>query len=235
MKRGKIKRGIRKQQNAKQRNLLFCLLILMFILCLACALILFGSSRQRRKPIQVEHNPCSPTITLTFDDGPNATYTPQVLDILYQYQVPATFFVVGEKVEKNEQLIREMDACGHEIQLHSFSHPDLTTLSCKEIQREFRLTEKKIQEILPDYSANYFRPPYGRYTEDTEKIVGIPMMLWTLDSRDWKSPNAQDIFDTVMCSVQDGDIIIFHDDNAETVKALELLIPALREKGFQFK
>lgn len=61
------------------------------------------------------------------------------------------------------------------------------------------------------------------------------MMLWTLDSGDWKSPNAQDIFDTVMCSVQDGDIIIFHDDNAETVKALELLIPALREKGFQFK
>ncbi|MGN0404393.1 MAG: polysaccharide deacetylase family protein [Bariatricus sp.] len=230
-----MKRENSKQKNRKQRNMPFCLLILLLILCLAGALILFGSRRQRRKPIRVEHNPCSPTITLTFDDGPNATYTPQILDILYQHQVPATFFVVGEKVEKNEQLIREMNACGHKIELHSFSHPDLTTLSCEKIQYEFRLTEKKIQEILPDYSANYFRPPYGRYTEDTEKIVGIPMMLWTLDSRDWKSPNAQDIFDTVMCSVQDGDIIIFHDDNAETVKALKLLIPALREEGFQFK
>lgn len=194
----------------------------------------FGSRRQRRNAIPIETDPCLPTIALTFDDGPNPCYTPQVLDVLYHYQVPATFFVVGEKAEKNEKLIQEMYKSGHEIELHSFSHQDLRTLECLEIQNEFRKTEEKIKAIIPEYSAKHFRPPYGKYTEDTENTVGLPMVLWTVDSGDWKSPDTGKIIDTVLNSVQDGGIIIFHDDNEQTVKALEQLIPELKEQEFQF-
>ena len=91
-----------------------------------------------------------------------------------------------------------------------------------------------MQEILPNYSIKYIRPPYGRYTEDVETAISLPLMLWTIDSGDWEKPNAEDIYKTVVNQVQDGDIIVFHDDNAQTVKALEKIILELQTRGFQF-
>lgn len=110
-----------------------------------------------------------------------------MLDKLYEQQVPATFFLVGEKFAGNELLIKEMAASGHEIGNHTFSHPDLTVLSTQQLQKEIQLTEEKLKKILPDYPIQYVRPPYGRYTERVEKAINLPLMLWTIDSGDWKN------------------------------------------------
>ena len=127
-----------------------------------------------------------------------------------------------------------MAASGHEIGNHTFSHPDLTQLDSRTIQWEIQQTEEKLKEILPDYPMKYVRPPYGRYTEDVQNAIGLPLVLWTIDSGDWEAPHAENIYTAVVSKIQDGDIIVFHDDNAETVKALEKIILELKKRGFQF-
>lgn len=218
----------------KRKNLLFCICV-GFIIVLVIVNLLAGiNQRVDRKAIQVQITPAQPVVSLTFDDGPNSYYTPQVLDILYKQQVPATFFLVGEKLDGNELLIREMEASGHEIESHTFSHPDLTTLNNQQIQQEIHKTEDKLKKILPDYSINYVRPPYGRYTKEVEEAINLPLALWTIDSEDWANPDAERIYTAVVDNIQDGDIIVFHDNNIETVKALKKIISELKAKKYQF-
>lgn len=218
----------------KRKNVLFGALICVVIVLVAVGLFTGVFHRMKRDAITVQINPEQSVVALTFDDGPNARYTPQVLDILYEQQVPATFFLIGEKFTGNELLIREMAASGHEIGNHTFSHPDLTQLDSRTIQWEIQQTEEKLKEILPDYPMKYVRPPYGRYTEDVQNAIGLPLVLWTIDSGDWEAPHAENIYIAVVSKIQDGDIIVFHDDNAETVKALEKIILELKKRGFQF-
>lgn len=156
------------------------------------------------------------------------------MDVLYAEQVPATFFLVGEKVSGNQNLILEMDASGHEIENHTFSHADLTTLNAQQIQDEIRQTEHALQTVLPDHRSRFVRPPYGRYTPNTEETIDYPLMLWTIDSGDWEKATAEKIHQNVVCNIHDGDIIVFHDDNAETVNALSSIISELKGRGFQF-
>ena len=218
----------------KRKNLLFIACGLVMIVLIIAGLLSGINHRVHREAIPVQIDPTQPTVALTFDDGPNPRYTPQVLDILYENQVPATFFLVGEEFSGNELLIEEMAASGHEIGNHTFSHPDLTTLNASQIRQEIRQTEEELRKILPDYTIKYVRPPYGRYNEAVEQAVGQPLMLWTIDSGDWDDPVAESIYTTVVSNIQDGDIIVFHDDNPETVKALEDIIIELKSRGFQF-
>ena len=117
----------------KRKNVLFGALICVVIVLVAVGLFTGVFHRMKRDAITVQINPEQSVVALTFDDGPNARYTPQVLDILYEQQVPATFFLIGEKFTGNELLIREMAASGHEIGNHTFSHPDLTQLDSRTI------------------------------------------------------------------------------------------------------
>lgn len=218
----------------KRKNLLFgasCVLIIVLIIVGILAGI-YHRICTRTIPVQID--PAQPAVALTFDDGPNSRYTPQVLDILYENQVPATFFLVGEKFSGNELLIEEIAASGHEIGNHTFSHPDLTALSTQQIQQEIRQTEEELKKIIPDYTIKYVRPPYGRYNETVEDAIHLPLILWTVDSGDWENPNAEEIYTSVVSNIQDGDIIVFHDDNAETVEALERIIVELKSRGYQF-
>lgn len=218
----------------KHKNLCFLALLGVLLALVVCALYAGLCRRLKRCEIQVETDWNCPVVALTFDDGPNASYTPRVLDVLYEEQVPATFFLTGEHCERNKLLIREMEVCGHEIENHTFSHKDLTKLEACEIQEEVCRTEEVLRKILPDYRAQYVRPPYGRYTQNVQDAVKYPIVLWDVDSGDWKDPDAQAICEHVVQEVQDGDIVVFHDDNEETAKALRQIIAALREEGYQF-
>lgn len=218
----------------RRKNLLFGACVILIVALVTVSLLAGICRRTGRKAIRVQVDPSLPMVALTFDDGPNPLFTPKVLDILYEQQVPATFFLIGEKFEGNELIIEEIAASGHEIGNHTFSHPDLTTLDKRQIQREIQLTEAELKKVLPDYRVKYVRPPYGRYTEDVENTIDLPLMLWTIDSGDWLRPDAGKIYDTVVNNIQDGDIIVFHDDNAETVKALDKIISELKSRGFQF-
>ena len=218
----------------KYRNIGFILFISLSCLLIYLILLFSLQARLHRTPIQSEIDPQQPMIAITFDDGPNASYTLPLLDLLYKEQVPATFFVVGEAISGNENILREMAARGHEIEIHSFSHPDLTTLAPQQIREELWKTEERLQTILPDYHARYFRPPYGKYNQQVQQTIPLPLVLWTLDSGDWDHPQASSIYDKVIQQVQNQDILIFHDDNPETIKALKKLIPELKKEGFQF-
>lgn len=218
----------------KRKNLLFAASVGFIIVLIVIGLLSGIYQRVHRKAILVQIDPSQPVVALTFDDGPNSCYTPQVLDVLYEQQVPATFFLVGKNFAGNEPLIKEMAASGHEIESHTFSHPDLTTLNAQQIQQELLQSEVELKKILPDYTFRYVRPPYGRYTEKVEQTIDLSLVLWTIDSGDWKNPDAKKIHTSVVNNINDGDIIVFHDDNPETVKALEKIIPELKTKGFQF-
>ena len=126
----------------KRKNVLFGALICVVIVLVVIGLLAGICHRIKRDAITAQINPGQPVVALTFDDGPNAHYTPQVLDILYEQQVPATFFLIGEKFTGNELLIREIAASGHEIGNHTFSHPDLTQLDSRKIQWEIKQTEE---------------------------------------------------------------------------------------------
>lgn len=92
--------------------------------------------------------------------------------------------------------------------------------------------EEELKKILPDYSIKYVRPPYGRYTQEVVKAINRPLVLWTIDSGDWQNLNVEQIYTTVINNIQDRDIIVFHDDNAETVKAIEKLLLNLNQEDF---
>ena len=219
----------------KRKNILFAVGLFFVIAAIAGALMFGAGSRVRRTPIDAQINSTKPMVALTFDDGPDGTWTPQVLDLLYENDARATFFLLGERLNDNQLLVEEMVSAGHEIGNHTDTHPDLTKLSDFEVQYELYVMEKKLEKIVPDVKVALVRPPYGFYTEKTEKAAGKPLQLWTIDSMDWRTnADAQLICETVLDQVEDGDVIVFHDDNKETVQALKTLLPALREKGFQF-
>lgn len=218
----------------KRQNILFGFAVCVIIAAVVWGLVEAMSHRLRRDAIVVQFNSENPVIALTFDDGPDTRYTPGVLDILYEQQVPATFFLVGEKLEDNKLLVREMVLSGHEIGNHTFSHKDLTTLNQEQIQQEIWQTDGKMNEILPDYFIKYVRPPYGHYTEETMEAIDCPLVLWTIDSGDWDNPDAEKIYHSVADKVQDGDIIVFHDDNEQTGPALEKIITDLKKRNYQF-
>ena len=102
------------------------------------------------------------------------------------------------------------------------------------IQSEIEQTKEALKKILPEYSMKFVRPPYGRYNAEVENAIQEPLMLWTIDSGDWENPDADSICKTVVSNIQDRDIIVFHDDNAQTVEAIEKIIFDLKDRGFQF-
>ncbi len=215
------------------RNRWFILILWSIIFVITSTLVFKLSYRNYRKPIQQDINPSKPMVAITFDDGPNSTYTPQVLDILYENNAFGTFFICGQYIEGNERILKEMIQCGHEIENHTYSHQRLTSLTQDEIANEISLSQKSIQKVLPDYEFLYVRPPYGDYNETVENEVELPLALWDIDSGDWIQTDEQVICNNVIDNVKDGSIIVFHDDSECTVNALEKIIPELEEQGFQ--
>ena len=148
----------------KRNNILFAVGLFFVIAAIAGALVFGAGSRVRRTPIDAQINPTKPMVALTFDDGPDGTWTPQVLDLLYENDARATFFLLGERLNDNQLLVEEMVSAGHEIGNHTDTHPDLTKLSDFEVQYELYGMEKKLEKIVPDVKVALVRPPYGFYT-----------------------------------------------------------------------
>ena len=162
-----------------------------------------------------------PMVALTFDDGPHYTVTPRILDILQEHNARATFFVLGNRVDNFPNIIQREYSQGHEIGSHSFSHPQITTLTSDEIEYQFAETEHRIQQYVP-YTTKLVRPPYGQITQSLKEVLQKTFVLWSIDTQDWKTRD-----------VKDGDIILMHDMYSTTADACEELIPALIERGYQ--
>jgi len=191
-------------------------------------------------------NRSSNMVALTFDDGPSAEFTPAILDILKEYNVPATFFMVGVHVEKYPEIAQRIVDEGHEIGNHTYSHRNIPTLSTIDLHKEILEATAAITTVTGVYPP-YVRPPRGMYDGRFRRLanlLGQEIVLWTISIRDWRYGVTPDsIVKTVRNKVKGGDIILFHDsgalikneggDRRATVLALPQVIEVLQEKGLE--
>lgn len=196
-------------------------------------------SYQAASPSPISHgNPHLPEIALTFDDGPSAGYTTQVLSVLRKYGVHATFFMLGQWVQRYPDLARAVLADGHAVENHSWSHPDLTTLSTQAIQQQLANTSNVIKQTL-GVAPTLFRPPYGAYNSRVLSVAGslhLTPVLWDIDPRDWSRPGTNTIINRVLSHLHNGAIILMHDgggDRSQTVQALPTIIQQVRARGYR--
>nr|P24150.1 RecName: Full=Chitooligosaccharide deacetylase; AltName: Full=Nodulation protein B [Rhizobium leguminosarum bv. phaseoli]AAA98210.1 nodulation protein [Plasmid p42d] len=189
-----------------------------------------------------------PSLYLTFDDGPHPFCTPEILDILAEHRVPATFFVIGEFLADQSKLIQRMIAEGHhEVANHTMTHPDLSDCEPRRVQRQILETNRAIKMASPGGGAAHPRAPYGIWTEEVLKAsanAATHAVHWSVDPRDWSSPGADAIVNDVLQSVRPGAIVLLHDgcppdemqqgaDHSlrhQTIMALSSIIPALHDR-----
>lgn len=176
-----------------------------------------------------------PKIAITFDDGPNTIYTPQLLDGLKERNVKATFFLLGQNMEAegNKEVVRRMHREGHLIGNHTYHHLEIPKLGMQEAIKEVQDTEAMIEEITGEKSG-YFRPPYGLWNKNLEKYLSVIPILWTVDPRDWDSRNKDEIVNKVVTEAKENDIILLHDCYGSSVEAALEIIDILKEEGFEF-
>lgn len=182
-------------------------------------------------------------IALTFDDGPDEDFTPQILDILKKYGVKATFYVIGEKVQYNKKIIRREFKEGHEIGNHTYTHINVSKNGYNKIKKEIGDTQSAIKSVTGVYPKT-FRPPYRAISKDMCEIIkqkDMNIVLWSyVDARDWDSPGVSYIIKAIENGIQNGCIILLHDYNkvrnskSQTIEALNIIIPDLLEKGYKF-
>ncbi len=171
-------------------------------------------------------------IALTFDDGPNQN-TIKVLNILEKYNAKATFFILGCNIKGNEKIITRMKNLNMEIGNHMYSHKLLNKLTNEEIKEEYTKVDNLIFEITKNYPT-LIRPSYGTYNDRIKKLLDRPIIIWNIDTLDWKYHNSKRIYKKVLKEANDGDIILMHDIYNATANSLELIIPELIEKDYQF-
>ncbi|MFF5994519.1 polysaccharide deacetylase family protein [Lysinibacillus sp. KU-BSD001] len=178
-------------------------------------------------------------VAITFDDGPDQKYTTDILDLLAQYEAKATFFIVGQYAEKYPEVVLRQYGEGHEIANHTYTHT--RSQSVQRIEEELKKTNETIYSIT-GFRPTLFRPVGGQYTDAMINTVvkngyTVVMWSWHQDTEDWKNPGVSKIVDKVLKGTKPGDVILFHDaggDRSQTVKALEEILPALKNQGYEF-
>lgn len=176
-----------------------------------------------------------PKIALTFDDGPNAQWTPVLLDGLRQRNVRATFFLIGENIEKgeNREIVKRLQREGHLIGNHTYHHVEITKVSDETAAEELRRTNGIIEAITGE-RVEYMRPPFGAWQKKLEAEVQILPVLWTVDPLDWTTENVDEIVNKVVTEAKENDIILLHDCYKSSVRAAIRIVDLLQAKGFAF-
>jgi len=178
-------------------------------------------------------------IALTFDDGPHPARTPEILKILNEYNVKATFFVIGKNVEYYPETFQKIISDGHEIGNHTYTHRSLKKCTTDLVKKEIQAFEKIISEYSTVKSA-LIRPPgglYGNSLEDYAINNNYNIILWSVDTMDWAHKDVDEIVDNILTNTDGGDIILMHDyisGQSPTPKVIETVIPILIERGYEF-
>jgi cellulose synthase/poly-beta-1,6-N-acetylglucosamine synthase-like glycosyltransferase/peptidoglycan/xylan/chitin deacetylase (PgdA/CDA1 family)/spore germination protein YaaH len=200
------------------------------------------------KPFEIVRygKPKKKEIVLTFDDGPDPKYTPQILDILDKNHIKGAFFIVGENAELHPELIDRMFKEGHEIGSHTFTHPNIASTTPFQTKMELNANQRLFEEIT-GHSMNLFRPPYEADAEPSTRSellpiiraqdMGYTMVGELIDPNDWKKPSSNEIVKRVLKQLPNGNVILLHDaggDRSNTVKALPQIIKELKKRGYTF-
>lgn len=171
-------------------------------------------------------------VALTFDDGP-WIYTARLLDGLRERGANATFFLIGEQIEGREDLLKRMQAEGHQVGNHTWDHVCLQGRARSTVEDEVGRTDRMLRQILDE--GNYWvRPPYGLLNENQYAWISEPMVHWSLDTEDWKLRNADKVYQRVISQVKPGDIILMHDFYSSSVDAALRIVDTLEEQGYVF-
>ena len=189
--------------------------------------------------IYVHRNTDEKTIALTFDDGPHPHKTEKILEVLKKYGIKATFFVIGENASLSPDVLKKVSDEGHEIGNHTYDHKSIYKIKSEFLLESIKRCEQTIYDITGK-RPSLFRPPEGYLNDNIAESMyraGYDVILWRVDTYDWKGRSAEDIFKTVVSTVKCGDIILMHDYisiPSNTAKALDMIIPALLDKGYKF-
>ena len=209
--------------------------VLCFLLCCHCYAIRTCGQTEVYRSVKTD----SMKIALTFDDGPHPRLTQEILEVLDQYQIRATFFMVGCNVYNYPDAARAVIRAGHEVGNHTFSHRHFQHLSESIIREEIERCEDALEELC-EYRPHLFRPPQGvltPYVENCSADGDYALILWSLDTRDWETKDAKTITRCILEQIQPGDIILMHDyigRGSQTPEALRSILPILLERGFEF-
>ena len=177
-----------------------------------------------------------PMVALTFDDGPHPINTFRILRALKKYNASATFFMLGNCVKSNPDIPSQVIAQGCEIGTHSMSHPNLVKLDDSNVEMQIG-TSSEIIGQKSGKKIHLLRPPYGSYNDIVKqkaKEYDLAIILWNIDTEDWKSKNADKIVEHVLTHVEDGDIILMHDIYDTSAEAAERILEELTKQGYQF-
>ena len=201
------------------------------------AVVLLQGGPARAQQLGSTSQAAASIVRLTFDDGPVRANTPRILNVLSNYRVKATFFVIGQRVRRHPRLVKREYREGHSVQNHTYTHPYLTTLGPVETRRELRATNRAIRAAgVP--RPYRFRPPHGATNARVRSVgasLGLIQTLWSVDPHDWANPPASVICRRVASNVRPGSIVLLHDGTGtNTVEALPCIIKRLRAQGYGF-
>jgi peptidoglycan/xylan/chitin deacetylase (PgdA/CDA1 family) len=176
-------------------------------------------------------------VALTFDDGPDEEFTARVLDVLKQYNVPATFFFKGNQLDRYASVAKRAYEEGNLIASHAYSHQELDKMSAPDIEKEIVASDKAFERVLGVQPA-MIRPPFGAINQDVLEVCSNnqeKVILWSIDTLDWSQPEPDHIAQNVLRNVRPGDIILMHSckDREATVQALPQIIVGLQQKGYE--
>ena len=222
-----------------------------FFLLLLSALTLLNARGQTNAPAEPSKNPApvepritynwvhvdEPAIAMTFDDGPHATLTPKLLDLLAARHIKVTFFVLGECIEQHPEVLQRAAREGHEIGNHSWSHPQLNKMSDEAVRSQLRRTDDAIKAATGK-RPTLFRPPYGAITARQKKWIhdefGYEIIMWDVDPLDWKDPGPTTVANRILKETRAGSIVLSHDIHRGTVEAMPSTLAQLQAKNFKF-
>ena len=172
-------------------------------------------------------------IAITFDDGPDAVFTPALLDGLKQRNVKASFFVIGQESEKYPELIQRMKEEGHLIGNHTYHHVELTRVDAQTEQKEIEMTNEVLEQITGERPV-FLRPPYGSWREEILQDMEMLPVKWNIDPLDWCTKSTGDIVRKVVTQAEENGIILLHDCYGPSVEAGLQIIDTLTEAGYRF-
>lgn len=172
-------------------------------------------------------------IAFTFDDGPTNNYTNKLLSSLDKYNARVTFFVVGDRVSKYSKTLKRAYDMGNEIGSHTYNHKNLAELKPEELEKQIEKTNQAVKSVI-GVTPGLMRPPYGSYDDKVKTAAKVPVIMWSLDTLDWKNRDKNKICENIVKNAHDGSIVLMHDLYETTVDGAIMAMDKLQHEGYAF-